>query len=165
MPRPRKLTSKERKAKLIKGFEMAELSKRQCKRCRERSLSCSVNEHADRCLECVRSCADCSLAPLNYSRLKRLQDKNEQLKRERDEALAKSYKASVEIQSIESQLGEMVKQELENIAVQEEEERAEASHKTPSEPPPNGVGELDFSEWDSLTAGFDFGTAPTSQGS
>ena len=59
--------------------------------------------------------------------------KNEQLKRERDEALAKSYKASVEIQSIESQLGKMVKQELENIAVQEEEERAEASSKALSD--------------------------------
>ena len=59
----------------------------------------------------------------------------------------------------------MVKQELENIAAQEEEEKAEASSKAPNAPSPVAADEIDFSRQDPLTAGFNFGTAPTSQGS
>ena len=77
MPRPYKLTLKECKAKLIKGFKMAEFSKRQCRCCRERSLPYSISEHADRYLDYIQLCADYSLSPLNYPKLKRLQDRME----------------------------------------------------------------------------------------
>ena len=77
IPKPRKLLLKERKAKLIKGFKMAGLSKRQCKRYKGRALPYSISDYADRCLECVRLGTDYNLSPLNYSKLKRLQDRKE----------------------------------------------------------------------------------------
>ena len=172
MPRPRKLSSKERRAKLVKGFGMATLSKRQCQRCRSRQAVCRVNSETDPCLECIHAGVNCSLAPISLPRWKRLNEKRERLELDHNaavaeaaEAVAKAARTRTEIKSIREEQDKMVKQELENIAVQEEEERAEASSKAPSDLPPFDVGELDFSGWDPLTAGFDSGTAPTPQGS
>ena len=146
---------------------MADLSRRQCNRCRLNSLACRVNEQSDRCHECVRTGAECNLAPLYVPKWKRLHERREQLERERDEALARMVRVSAEIASIKEKQDKMVNQELENIAVQEKEEEAEASSRAVTEPSLlNGGG--DFSElgevdWNSLAADFGLETQPVSQ--
>ena len=125
---------------------MAELSARQCSRCRGRSLPCRVNDNADRCLECIKSCGDCSLAPLSIPKWRRLQEKREQLEREHGEALAKATRTYTEIQSLRAQQDKMVKQELENIAVQEKEEQESAAMTASSELVP--FNNVDFSAVD-----------------
>ena len=82
----------------------------------------------------MRYGGECSLAPINVSKWKRLEERNNALEKERSEALAKMVRVSAEIESIRAKQKEMRDQELENIAVQEkEEEEAAASAKSPND--------------------------------
>ena len=168
MPKSKRLTHKERKARLIESFRMAELSRRQCGRCRERKLPCKVNLEADRCLECIQSGVNCSLAPISVPRWKRLQERREQLEREHGEALAKAHRTYTEIESIRAVQNQMVKQELENIEVQErEEEEAKLLSRTTTETLLGSGGDfpdLGDVDWSSLAADFVAETQPASRG-
>ena len=97
-----------------------------------------------------------------------MEEQRAKLRSEEDEAFAKLSRLRKQIQRIEADQAKMVQQEVRNIEFLEKEEEKEkeaAASEASNDLPSFDVGEIDFSGWDPLTAGFDFGTAPTSQGS
>ena len=145
-------------------MEAATLSKRCCVRCTKEKLVCRVSEDSDRCLECVRRGVDCSLAPINVPKWKRLEERRKQLRRELSEAHAKSVCILSELDSIEADQEWMVRQELENIEVLEREEGIEATaSKVPTEPPSGDPFEsaVDWEEF-AASVGFAPGTPAVS---
>ena len=95
-----------------------------------------------------------------------MEEQRVNLRGEEDEAFAKLSRLRKQIQKIEADQARMVQQEVRNIEfLEKEEEKGAAALEAPSDPSSFDAGEFDFPGWDSLAAGFDFGTAPTSQGS
>ena len=149
-------------------MERATLSKRCCVRCTQRKSACLTSEDSDRCLECVKRGVDCSLAPINVPRWKRLEERRKQLRRELSEAHAKSVRILTELDSIEADQERMVEKEVENLEAQEKEEEKEkgsaASSLSPNADLSSVFDAIDFSCWDPSNVDFGSGTAPASQG-